>query len=79
MDDSTLGPDRGRTYGVLGVDEGVVDSNNIDIAVLNGIAEDNTSNAAETVDSNLCLGHDGLWLLCRKSAEVVVGYGATTR
>jgi hypothetical protein len=44
----------------VGFNERIVDSNDIDVIVLNGISEDNTTNAAETVDSNLdrhdCLG-----------------------
>ncbi len=41
------------TYSVVGLNEGVVDSNDIDITVLNGIAEDNAANAAEAVDASL--------------------------
>jgi hypothetical protein len=41
--------------------------------VLDGIAEDDATNTTEAVDSHLCRGHDALWLLYRRSAEVVVG------
>ena len=37
----------------MGLDEGVVDGNNLDITVLDGVAEDDTANAAEAVDANL--------------------------
>jgi hypothetical protein len=37
----------------VGLNEGVVDGNNLDIAVLDGVAEDDTANAAEPVDANL--------------------------
>lgn len=58
----------------MGLNEGIVDSHDIDVAVLNGIAEDDATNTTEAVDSHLCRGHDALWLLYRRSAEVVVGY-----
>ena len=41
------------TYSVVGFNEGIVDGNNINVIVLNGISKDNTANAAKTVDSNL--------------------------
>lgn len=41
------------TYSVSSVNEGVVDSDNIDITVLDGIAKDDTANAAKTVDTSL--------------------------
>lgn len=44
-------------YGVGGLNEGVVDSDNIDVVKLDGIAEDNASNATEAVDSDLCGSH----------------------
>lgn len=47
------GTARIATYSVGGVNEGVVDSNNLNIAVLDGIAEYDTTNAAETVDTSL--------------------------
>jgi hypothetical protein len=61
-----------RTYSVVGLNEGVVDSDDVDIVVLNAVklsahghhyeapnevysrvAEDNATNAAETVDTDL--------------------------
>jgi hypothetical protein len=45
------------TYSVLGLNEGVVDSNDLDIRVLNGIAEDDTTDTAETVDADLDRSH----------------------
>ena len=41
------------TYSVLGLDEGIVDSDDLDLRVFLGIAEDNAANAAETVDADL--------------------------
>jgi hypothetical protein len=41
------------TYSVLGLNERVIDSNDLDIVVLNGIAEDNATDTAETVDADL--------------------------
>jgi hypothetical protein len=46
-------PIAGETYSVVGFNEGIVDSDNFNVIVLNGISEDDTTNAAETVDSNL--------------------------
>jgi hypothetical protein len=45
------------TYGVVGLDEGVVDGDDRDVGVLKGISEDDTTNTAETIDSNLYGGH----------------------
>ena len=47
----------------MGFNERIVDSNNVDVIVLNVISEDNTTNAAETVDSNLGGCHDSGKLL----------------
>lgn len=47
----------GKTYGVLDLNEGVVDGDNLDVVVLDGVAEDDTANAAETVDANLGGSH----------------------
>lgn len=44
---------RGQTYSVLGLDEGVVDGDNLDIGVLDGVAEDDAADATEAVDSDL--------------------------
>jgi hypothetical protein len=41
------------TYSVMGLNEGVVHSDDLDIVVLDGIAEDNAANATETVDADL--------------------------
>jgi hypothetical protein len=40
------------TYSVVGLNEGVVDGNDLDVGVLHSIAEDDTANAAESVDAN---------------------------
>lgn len=42
-----------RTHSILGVDKRVVDGNDLDLGVLGGVAEDDTSNTAEAVDANL--------------------------
>jgi len=59
----------GKTHSVFGLDEGVVDGNDLDLGVLDGVAEDDTANAAETVDANL----DGSHFAC--AWEVVSGRG----
>jgi hypothetical protein len=41
------------TYSILGLNEGVVDGNDLDIGVLDGIAEDNAADTAEPVDADL--------------------------
>ena len=41
------------TYSVLGLNEGIVDSDDLDVIVLNGIAENNATDTAETVDADL--------------------------
>jgi hypothetical protein len=54
------------THGVVGLDEGVVDRDDFNVAMLDGIAEDDATDATEAVDSHLGLGHDEemwLWLL----------------
>lgn len=50
----------GDTHSVLGLNEGVVDGNDLDLGVLDGVAEDDTSNAAEAVDADL----DGSHVVC---------------
>ena len=51
---SQVGLDAGAaTYSIVGLNEGVVDGNDLDVRVLNGIAEDDTANAAEPVDADL--------------------------
>lgn len=41
------------TYSVLGLNEGIVDSDNVNIVVLDGIAQDNAADTTETVDADL--------------------------
>jgi hypothetical protein len=43
----------GVTYGIFGLDERIVDGNNLDIGMLNSIAEDDTANTAKSVDTDL--------------------------
>lgn len=45
------------TYSVVGLNEGVVDGNDLDIRVLSGIAENNAANTTEAVDSDLDGSH----------------------
>ena len=42
----------------MNLNEGVVDSDNVDVVVLNRIAEDDTADTTETVDTNLDGCHD---------------------
>lgn len=44
---------RGQTYSILGLDEGVVDGDNLNVGVLDGVAEDDATDATEAVDSDL--------------------------
>jgi hypothetical protein len=39
------------------LNEGVVDSNNLDLGVLDGVAEDDAADTTETVDANLDGSH----------------------
>lgn len=45
------------TYGVVRLNERIVDSNNLDIGVLDGVAEDDTADTTETVDADLDGSH----------------------
>ena len=44
--------DTEKTYGIVGFNERIVDGDDVNVIVLNGISENNTTNAAETVDSD---------------------------
>ena len=46
------------TYSVVGFNEGVVDGDDIDVRVLDGVSEDDATDAAEAVDSDLDRRHD---------------------
>jgi hypothetical protein len=41
------------TYSVLGLNEGVVHGDDLNVVVLNGIAEDNAADTAEAIDADL--------------------------
>ena len=41
------------TYSVLGLDEGIVDSNDLDVGVLDRVAEHDAADATEPVDADL--------------------------
>ena len=41
----------------MGFNEGIVDGDDVDVVVLNRIAEDDTTDTAESVDANLCRSH----------------------
>lgn len=45
--------ERCQTYSIVGSNEGVVDSNNLDVLQLNSVAEDDSSNTTEAVDTDL--------------------------
>lgn len=47
------------------LNEGVVDGNDLDITVLDGVAEDDATNAAKAVDANL-----DSHLVCRGGVEI---------
>jgi hypothetical protein len=42
----------------VGFNERIVDSDNVNVIVLDSISEDDTTNAAETIDANLDGSHD---------------------
>jgi hypothetical protein len=42
----------------VGFNEGIVDGDDVDVFVLNSIAEDDTTDTAESVDANLSRSHD---------------------
>lgn len=41
------------TYSIVGLDEGIVDGNDLDVVVLDRVAEDDTANTTEAVDTDL--------------------------
>lgn len=45
------------TYSVVSLNEGVVDSDDLDLGVLDGVAENDTANATEAVDADLDGSH----------------------
>jgi hypothetical protein len=49
-----------QTYSVVGFNERIVDSDDFDVIVLDGISEDDTTNTAETIDANLDGSHDSV-------------------
>lgn len=57
----------------MGFNEGIVDSDDVDVIVLNGISEDNTTNAAETVDTDLRLTHGSVKMLDGRFRDSVAG------
>lgn len=48
------------THSVSWLNEWVVDSDNVNVIVLNGVTEDNATDTTEAVDSNLSLSHDAV-------------------
>lgn len=44
-------------HSIGGLDEGVVDGDDLDVGVLNSVAEDDTSNSTEAVDADLDGSH----------------------
>ena len=49
---------RKTTYSVVGFNEWIIDGDDVDIVMLDGIAEDDTTDTAESVNSNLSGSHD---------------------
>jgi hypothetical protein len=56
-----------QTYSVVGFNERIVDSDDFDVIVLDGISEDDTTNAAETIDANLDGSHDSVCVSVEES------------
>lgn len=53
------------------LNERVVDSNNLDVGVLDGVAEDDTADTTETVDADLDGSHFDLSRFCwRKECQM---------
>lgn len=50
---STSWTTHGNTYSIFGLDEWVVDSNNLNVIMLDGISIDDTPDSSETVDSDV--------------------------
>lgn len=46
-----------ETYGIFSLDERVVDSDDVNVIMLNSISEDDTSDTSETVDTNFSRSH----------------------
>ena len=46
------------TYSICGINERIVDSNNADVIVLNGISEDNTANTTKAIDADFYWCHN---------------------
>src|SRR5690242_159933 len=53
-------PIAGQTYCVVGFNERIVDSDNLNVIVLDSIAEDDTANTTETVNTDLDWCHDAI-------------------
>ena len=51
------GGGKGAAHSIAGLNEGVVDGNDLDLGVLNSVAEDDTSNSTEAVDADLVGSH----------------------
>jgi hypothetical protein len=49
-----------QTYSIVGFNERIVDSDDFNVIVLDGISEDDTTNTAETIDANLDGSHDSV-------------------
>jgi hypothetical protein len=46
------------THSIGGIDERVVDGNDLELGLLNSVAEDNATNSTEAVDSDLDGSHN---------------------
>jgi hypothetical protein len=53
----------------VNLNEGVVDGDNVDVVVLNSIAEDDTADTTETVDANLNGSHDSGDVVSRRRGD----------
>jgi hypothetical protein len=58
------------TYGILGLNERVVDGDNIDVIMLDGISIDYTPDSAETVDADAGRHVEVMRLFCLGSCSL---------
>lgn len=51
------------------LNEWIIDGDNVDVVMLNGVSEDDTSNSAETVDTDLDWCHDSVFTRVRMAID----------
>jgi hypothetical protein len=69
----------GNTYSILGLDEWVIDSNDMNIIMLDGISIDDTPDSSETVDSDVGRHSEVIRLFSLQSCRLEVRPRGTLR